>query len=201
MSEVPFGYTVRNEKLVPDYAVARTVAVDIVLSHLALNETLREVDGKNGRELKGWCPFGERHGKHGSFSINKESGAFMCFACNRKGSHVLRFVELYIETHTDDTQFEGKDTQAAARWLISLVAPSHGAERERGQGEALARVLASPLLSAFDRGLLCGFMGVMRQYIEELFVRAEHPTDVSRVLCGVLEDIAERLDGGQETAS
>jgi site-specific recombinase XerD len=51
MGEVPFGYTMHNGKLVPDYAVARGVAVDVVLKHIGVLSMLREVDGKNGKEF------------------------------------------------------------------------------------------------------------------------------------------------------
>jgi hypothetical protein len=120
MGEVPFGYREYNGKVVPDYDVARSVAVGVVLEQLGI-AGLREVDGKNGKEFKGACPFGESHGKNGCFSINMQSGAFMCHACKRKGSHVLRFVEVYIETNRADDRFEKIGTQAAAEWLVALA--------------------------------------------------------------------------------
>ena len=131
MGEVPYGYKLHNGAVVPDYAVARSVAVDVVLEKMGIFG-LKEVDGKNGKEFKGACPFGADHGKQGSFSINKETGAFMCFACKRKGSHVLKFVEEYIAIHSNiESEILGVGTQAAARWLITLVQPKEtGQERE-----------------------------------------------------------------------
>jgi hypothetical protein len=187
VDRVPFGYKLHNDVIVPDYAVARSVAVELVLWKLGIWKTLREVDGKNGREFKGTCPFGEAHGKDGSFSINKQSGAFMCFACKRSGSHVLRFVELYIDTNRDDKRFDGTGTRAAAKWLISLVAPIEDAEQGREETSTPA------LLSDFDKGLWCGFMAVMRPQLEELFVHAENPASIAGVFSDAVHEIARKL--------
>ena len=161
METVPFGYKLHNGAMVPDYAVARSVPVYVVLADLRITD-LSEVDGKNGKEFKGACPFGEPHGKQGCFSINKESGAFMCHACKRHGSHILRFVELYMETHADDVRFNGTGTQAAARWLVSLVRPVK--DEERGsEGED-----KPALLSDFDKGLWVGFMAAIQPQLKVL---------------------------------
>jgi hypothetical protein len=183
---VPFGYKLHNGAVVPDYAVARDVPVYLMLAELKVSG-LGEVDGKNGKEFKGACPFGEAHGKPGCFSINKESGAFMCHACKRHGSHILRFVEMYMETHADDTRLGGTGTQAAARWLVSLVAPVE----DEGQGSEGEDTPA--LLSDFDRGLWVGFMTAIQPQLKMLLMHAKNPASIAELFCETVQELAGTL--------
>jgi len=121
---VPWGYVEHKGRVLPSFEVARTATVQQVFEWLGKTETVREVTGANGAELKGWCPWGDQHGKQGSFSINMESGKGMCHACKRKCSHVLQFMALYIETHPNDPLFAHmtfKGDQAGAAWLIEKL--------------------------------------------------------------------------------
>jgi hypothetical protein len=186
MDEVPFGYKMHNGAIVPDYAVAREVPVYRVLAELKV-AGLGEVDGKNGKEFKGACPFGEPHGKHGCFSINKESGAFMCHACKRHGSHILRFVEVYMETHADGARFGGKGTQAAARWLISLMASDDEEVQESEVEDTPA------LLSDFDKGLWCGFMAAIQPQLKVLLMHAENPASIAELFSETVQELARKL--------
>jgi len=187
MDEVPFGYKMHNGTVVPDYAVARDVSVFLVLAELKI-AGLDEVDGKNGREFKGACPFGEPHGKQGCFSINKESGAFMCHACKRHGSHILRFVEVYMETHTDDARFDGTGTQAAARWLVSIVAPVE----DEGQGSEAEDTPA--LLSDFDRGLWVGFMTAIQPQLKAMLTLSKNPASIAELFCETVQELARKIE-------
>ena len=173
--------------MVPDYAVAREVPVWPALVELKV-VGLDEVDGKNGREFKGVCPFGEPHGKRGCFSINKESGAFMCHACKRHGSHILRFVEVYMETHASDTRFNGTGTQAAARWLVSLVAPVE----DEGQGSEVEDMPA--LLSDFDRGLWVGFMTAIQPQLKVLLAQAKNPASIAALFGETVQELAGKIE-------
>jgi hypothetical protein len=189
MGEVPFGYKMHNGVAVPDYAVARTVPAEVVLDKLGVSGRFYEANGKNGKELQGWCPFGGEHGKHGSFSINKESGAFMCHACKRHGSHVLRFVEVYLETHADQVSFvDGKGTQAAARWLISLA----GSDNKEVQESEIEDTPA--LLSDFDKGLWCGFMAAIQPQLKVLLMHAKNPAMIAELFSETVEELARKIE-------
>jgi CHC2 zinc finger len=173
--------------MVPDYAVAREVPVWPALVELKV-VGLDEVDGKNGREFKGVCPFGEPHGKRGCFSINKESGAFMCHACKRHGSHILRFVEVYMETHADDVRFNGTGTQAAARWLVSLVRPI----KDEGQGSEDEDVPA--LLSEYDQGLWDIFTIAVQPHLKVMLTLAKNRACIAELLCETVRELAQKIE-------
>lgn len=189
METVPFGHKLHNGVVVPDYEVARSVPVVVILDELGVLHRFHEVNGKNGAELQGWCPLGGEHGKQGSFSINKQSGAFMCHACKRHGSHVLRFVEVYMETHAEDTRFDGKGTQAAARWLISLAASG---DREVEQSETTEDT--SALLSDFDKGLWCGFMAAIQPQLKVLLMHAKNPARIAELFSETVEELARKIE-------
>lgn len=43
--------------------------------------------------VAGRCPFHDDHSP-GSFKINLENGAFVCFSCGCKGGDIIRFIEI-----------------------------------------------------------------------------------------------------------
>src|SRR5687767_10271067 len=96
---VPWGYVEQHGRVLPSFEVARTATVEQVFEWLGKMTTVRNSLGFNGTELKGWCPWGEQHGKKSSFSINMKSGKGMCHACKRKCSDIVQFAAMYIETH------------------------------------------------------------------------------------------------------
>jgi hypothetical protein len=136
---VPWGYVEHNGRVLPSFEVARGATVHEVFQSLGKTEMVREVIGANGTELKGLCPWGETHGKQGSFSINVATGKGMCHACKRKYSHVLQFVALYIETHPNDPLFSHltlKGDQAGAAWIIEKLQEGNNEWRATDQEAA-----------------------------------------------------------------
>jgi hypothetical protein len=128
-TSVPWGYVEHNGRILPSFEIARTATVSQVFEWLGKMATVRKSMGLNGVELRGWCPWGETHGKQGSFSINIESGKGMCHACKRKCSHVVKFAALYIETHPTDPLFAHiafKGDQAGAAWIIEKLREENG---------------------------------------------------------------------------
>ena len=74
------------------------------------------------RRSAGWvdgglCPFHDDH-RRGSFRVNLDSGAYLCFACNAKGGDVLAF---HQARHGLD--FGAVVDELAARWLSGRGRP------------------------------------------------------------------------------
>ena len=142
-ASVPWGYIMYKGRIVPSFDEARKATIVQVFDWLGKMETVERVKGTNGSELKGWCPWGESHGKKDSFSINEATGRGMCHAgsCKRTCSHVVHFMSQYIETHPRDglfTHLKYKGDQAAAEWIIEKLSEDNPAYED--DAEAVSTV-------------------------------------------------------------
>ena len=103
-------------------------------------------------------------------------------------AHPERFVEMYMETHAEDTRFGGTGTQAAAQWLVSLVAPSE----DEGRGSEVEDTPA--LLSDFDQGLWAGFMTAIQPQLKAMLTLAKNPASIAELFCETVQELARKCE-------
>lgn len=79
-----------------------------------LEQNLSIFGFKSGKwAVAGLCPF-HMDSRVGSFKINRENGAFICFSCNEKGGDIISYT---IKKY--NVSFHGALKKLANEWRIS----------------------------------------------------------------------------------